>query len=60
MKHLRVWNDMGVCEKWQNFHFRVEYPFKCPFALNGLIVTQQTNVLEQPVALLLLLFICLI
>ncbi len=21
-------NDMGVSEKWQNFHFGVEYPFK--------------------------------
>ncbi len=25
---LWVWNDMGVSEKWQNYHFVVEYPFK--------------------------------
>ncbi len=28
MKLLRVWNDMRVSDKWQNFHFGVEYPFK--------------------------------
>ncbi len=27
MKHLRGWNDMGVIEKQQHFHFGVEYPF---------------------------------
>ncbi len=28
-KLLRVWNDMGVSEYWQIFHFGVEYPFNC-------------------------------
>ncbi len=28
MKLLQVWNDMGVSEKLQHFHFGVEYPFK--------------------------------
>ncbi len=28
MKLLRVWNDMGVSDEWQQFHFGVEYPFK--------------------------------
>ncbi len=26
-KTLWVWNDMGVSDKWQDFHFGVEYPF---------------------------------
>ncbi len=25
---LMVWNDMGVSNQWQNFHFWVNYPFK--------------------------------
>ncbi len=27
-KLLWVWNNMGVSDKWQKFHFGVEYPFK--------------------------------